>query len=253
MAYGARRYRRGYTRRSYWRSLRRSRRVRGYASRRRTYARRTGRSTTKSSVVKLSYETDWTTGTAGSGATQTTWNAFSFYPAQATGFAEYGSVYSHFRLIKAVLRVNKGGNFHYLVVPSRTFAATVGPFSSNSTQTVRDLVPPATETALRQTKFQKELYPTTIREYIRVGFKPYTVVGTTGPTLGSGAPIDYYRVWEGRRWMPMSWATPLGGSSNQPAFFWGPYMAISQTSDADPPQFGVSLTVTLYCQFKGQK
>lgn len=251
MAYGNRYYRRRYSGRSYTRTYRRRR---TYTVRRRRF-RRYRRRSTKSAIVKLTTETGWSVNLGAN----TTWPAFQFSPgASLPGFSDYASVYSHFRITKAVLKVNlqDGKDLHFLVAPSRPFATTIGPFNSSATQAASQLVPNQTENALRQTKWQRELYPSTTRTAVRVGFKPYIMTGSTGPTNGSGAPVDYYRIHEGRRFMPMSWAIPVGGTSSQPAIFWGPYIAASTWENLDP---GSSTTVTfhasltVYCQFRGQK
>ncbi|QIK03927.1 capsid protein [Northern red-backed vole stool-associated circular virus 11] len=194
------------------------------------------------------------------------------YPAQLPGFTEYGNVYSHFKMLKCVLHISsqysKAGD-SFLVVPSRNFATTVGPFGLTNGggggaaegsgavtgPTVSQLLPPAVESALRQSKWQKTLRPNTTKTYVRVGFKPYTMVATLGPVADNtvGAP-EYYRTWEASRWMPMSWAVPQGSSQAEPAHFYGPYIAENQMSTNEAPQTPVFYyTMTVYFQFRGQK
>lgn len=249
MAYGYRRYTRGYFRRSYARSQRRNFRYRRLYSGRRYRRRPYRRNSTKSAIVKLSLEGIWTPFT---GTTSLTVLPFRFQASLFPGFTDYDGVYSHFRILKGVLKMHAPQTDHFLIAPSRPFAATTGPFSSNATQTATQLVPSQTENSLRQTKWQREVYPSTNRTYIRVGFKPYTMVGTTGPTTGSGAPIDYYRVWEGKRWMPMSWAIPTAGTTTEQTHFWGPYICPNTQGNTDE-SVEKPFSLTIYVQFRGQR
>lgn len=166
-------------------------------------------------------------------------------------------------MFKAVLHINRTADetYNYLVVPSRPFATQVGPFgsASNSSATVQTLVPFAAEDLLRQTKWQRTLRPSNVKPYVRVGFKPYCMVGTNGPAtvVTAGSPT-YYRPWEGRRWMPMSWVAGLGGtaSGNHTTFF-GPYVVRNNNvTGGDPSSTADSTftaTLTVYLQFRGQK
>ena len=57
----------------------------------------------------------------------------------------------------------------------------MGPSSLGDNQTEK-FVPPAEETALRQTRWQKVIYPNKITRKLSIGFKPYTLVATLGPS-----------------------------------------------------------------------
>lgn len=174
---------------------------------------------------------------------------------------------------------------NYLIVGSRPFAASVAPdvlsianpnsgVMTPATPTpVPDyesmqLVPAQTEDNLRQTRWQRVLTPNNTRPYIHVGFYPYTMVGTFGPnsnlnrpTSGT-APVEqavvYQRIWEARRWMPFAWA---GGDAQtalkRPITFYGPYVvtdtALPSANGEITTQISINVTLTVYCQFKGQK
>lgn len=254
MAFRRFRYRRTRSSR-YFRKPRYSRSVR---SRRYRYRRRYARkSSTKTGVVKLTFESSWL---CNYGGTDDTWNAFSFVATALPGFSEYLPVFSRFRILKAYMDIARNSgttsgtttlNEHYLVVPSRTFARTTAPADVSGPHAPDQAVPPQKETALRQTRWQREIRPSDVKPYVRVGFKPYCMVGTYGPC--SSAQAAYYRVHEGSRWMPMSWTN----DPQRPISFFGPYIAISNNlTNTSPEQpstnYTINLTLTLYCQFCGQ-
>ena len=64
----------------------------------------------------------------------------------------------------------------------------MGPSSLGDNQTEK-FVPPAEETALRQTRWQKVIYPNKITRKLSIGFKPYTLVATLGPSNIQNAPV----------------------------------------------------------------
>ncbi|QIK03940.1 capsid protein [Northern red-backed vole stool-associated circular virus 117] len=290
MAYARRRVRRG----SYRRPARRT--VRRYRRRTRVYRRgRRSSGATTSRTIKLTLDGQWTTKTAGSGAT---FNPFYFAPNTLPGFMDYASTYSHFRIKKCLLTISRersttdgsvGLTDNYLIVGSRPFASLVAPQAvqdqapppgtgmqpglANSVPNFRAeyLVPPQTENALRQTRWQKILTPNNTRPYITVGFYPYTLVGTFGPSPGIGAALPpgsvsatavtdavvYQRIFEARRWMPFTWAGGAQASPAYPISFFGPYMVTDASSPTQEGEIGtvvtVNVTLTVYCQFKGQK
>lgn len=100
---------------------------------------------------------------------------------------------------------------------------------------------------LRQCRWQKTFYPSATRPGVTAGFYPYTMVGTFGPANVGGQ--QYQRTWEGRRWMPFTWAR---ATPSYLAFF-GPYIYPStgqdSTSDVATQVVG---TLTVWVQFKGQ-
>lgn len=240
MAYGYRRYRRSHSNRRGTRKWTYKGRIRRTA---RSYRRRR-RASTRSAVVKLSLDTTWLFRT-GAQNNLPTYNCFRFTPAQIPGFRDYHAAYSKFRILKAELYIGRamgggyttdGLNANYLLVGSRPFANTVAPLNSTGLFNGPSLVPSQYETALRQTKWQKVKYPSTTRTAIKAGFYPFTMVSTGGP---ANAPAlntryAYQRVWEARKWMPMTWTgytqdTPTGDPYDVPGsgiVFYGPYMVV---------------------------
>lgn len=160
---------------------------------------------------------------------------------------------------------------NYIIVGSRPFALTQAALADGTSLGVASLVPAQEENALRQTRWQKPKYPGTTKTALRIGFYPYTMITTGGPAMSEDTPYEYQRPWEGRRWMPMTWAgvgqiTPGGGTNYQPnraLRFFGPYMVAelqaTGTSEAAAGEFtqNISLTsnvqVVLWLQFSGQK
>lgn len=141
-----------------------------------------------------------------------------------------------------------------MVVPSRAFAASQGPWTENVGIGQYAGVPIAQEADLRQTRWQKTLYPSTTRQVVRVGFFPYTLVGTFGPTQGgsTGAtgvnnPV-YQRVWNARKWMPFTWSRSNQAEGNTNLVFYGPYV-FCQGEETGGSR---NATLTVYLQFKGQ-
>ena len=64
---------------------------------------------------------------------------------------------------------------------------------SNLGDTDRRFVPVAEESALRQTRWQKVIYPNKITRKLSIGFKPYTLVATLGPSSMRNA--QWARTW----------------------------------------------------------
>lgn len=251
---------RRYSSRSVRRSFRRRRLARPRYRRRyrRTYRR--SRST-KSAVVKLTVEIIWTTvGPVISGGP--TYQAFSFTPLDLPGFSEYQLTYSQFRILKCRLQVavntdkSKIGSGSYLIVPSRPFARNMGPTAIGDT-TSSNFVPYVQEAALRQTRWQKVIYPSKVTSKISFGFKPYTLVASQGPTSVTSA--QWPRVWECSRWMPFNWANThqndanASGGATGALYMYGPYALTNLPTGADnnePTLFG---TMSVYLQFRGQR
>lgn len=250
MAYARRSYRRRRrtTRRRTWRTRRLFRR------RYRRFRRARG---TKSAVVKL---TAFVSHTFGNGSS---WNPFLFTPQALNGFNDYYSTYSHFRILKTRLyiprdvTVDPGATSagavsavtdldnNYLVVGSRPYAATTVPNAQAEYNPLLYVPVQPTET-LRQSKWQKVIYPNSTRTKITVGFYPYTMIATFGPMWrNTHTGTQYQRIWEARRWMPFTWAT--SGSSQLP--FFGPYIV----ANGDGKRMTVNLTLEVWLQFKGQK
>ncbi len=274
MAYGTRRYRRSYSRKAgtrfrriprYYRGLSRTT---GYRYRR----RRSATAKTVSKTVKLSMDT-----TVNLVANGQPVPAYSFSLNELPGFNDYFGVYSHFRVKKAVLTMTRSSltnssqtaidncdMANYLVVPSRSYASSRNPWTGTTADMNRNSGPPAVQEAdLRQSRWQKVLYPSTTRQSIRVGFYPYTMVGTFGPTftLGDGDasggkytnPI-YQRVWNGTKWTPYTWSHALStntpGDPNNTVTYFGPY--IMRQGEGSSLTFSAAATLVVYLQFKGQ-
>lgn len=244
--------------------------------RRRSYRRR---SSTKSAYIRLSWETAFRIGERSTTSDPWSWLPVYFQTYQIPGFLDYAATYTHFRIVKCVLNLSRVPDYgqavpsamnpapltHFLTVPSRAFATTSGAWESGQSPGVYDFVPAQAEDALRQTKWQREIRPSDIRPWIRVGFKPYTMIGGQGPANTTGSIAStYFRIWEARRWMPMSWAHPVTGGDvklGQSAFFFGPYIATSLNfNDSDPTTgttgarfLALNATVVLTLQFRGQK
>lgn len=197
---------------------------------------------------------------------------FSFSPLSLPGFSDYQTTYSHFRILKAKLFINRqmtataqdgssvtldGSTWNYLVVGSRPFAATRGPLTSSGAP-YTSYVPAQLVEALRQTKWQRVHYPSTTTQRVTAGFYPYTMVGTFGPALvnGSGANVQYQRIWEGKRWMPFNWALDESGGPDKPVGFFGPYIVADTPTGTGNPQFralSANCTLSVSVQFKGQR
>lgn len=256
------------TRRTFTRTARRSFRRRGVARPRYSHRRRRVRRSNKttSAYVTLTQNAQWTlfqdeTTPTTSGLVRT-WNAFQFSPVTVPGFLDYRSTYSHFRIVKAKLFMARsfgesspGTTFNYLTVGSRPFAATQMPTSPGAPPA--NFVPAQLETDLRQAKWQKLRYPNSTSLVVPVGFHPYTMIQTYGPGVNTGGTA-WQRVWEANRWMPFSWAFPVGSSpaTARGIAFYGPYMVVDGPNGDVPGAFSkaqVECTLRLTVQFKGQR
>lgn len=231
-------------------------------------------------MVRLTFESQWpfnvyTPPAGGTGEGTNYWRAFAFTPSEMPGFGDYGRTYTHFRIIKARLYVSRtlsgaddGDTCNYVVVGSRPFASTTAPLTTSSASQngiTTSFVPNQLETALRQTKWQKVLYPTTTSQRVKIGFHPYTMVTTNGPVGGTSPGLwSYQRVWEGRKWTPMNWVirgysaltgnNPLGGALTDEAIqFFGPYMIVETPTAEVSANISATCTLELQVQFRGQK
>lgn len=186
-------------------------------------------------------------------------NPVVFTPISLGGFGDYAAAYSHFRVLKASYviprdtRVDTANaiipeySVRYLIAGSRPFAANQAPIGQGVYNPLL-YVPPTPPTALRQSRWQKTFFPNTTRPGVTTNFYPYTMVGTFGPASGAG--YQYQRTWEGRRWMPFTWAR--GQAPSYLAFFGPyiyPYLSIDSTEDTASQVVG---TLTVWLQFKGQ-
>ncbi len=178
---------------------------------------------------------------------------------------DYQTVYSQFRILKARLDISRArGNDaipaadNYLIVPSRAFAQNnkaINIGGNGSGQSLDKWVPYQPEDALRQTRWQKVLYPSAITQKVHTSFKPYTLTAGFGPQISSVAvQTVWQRIWEGYKWMPFTWANPegaAGGSSGARLVFYGPYLVQNVVGQGGSTTF--PCTLTLYVQFRGQK
>ncbi|UPW41356.1 capsid protein [Dipodfec virus UA06Rod_119] len=247
-----------YRRRKYGRTYRRrpSFRRKLYRRTKRRY-RRSRRTSTKSSVVCLTYETSWQP--QYSVDTTQHW-PFSFSPYEISAFREYKTVYSHYRILKAKMYMAiqyPGSEFqgvtNYLVVGSRPFASVARPVETYPSP---DWVPLAKESELRQARWQRLHYPNTTTQVVTVGFYPYTMVGTLGPTDPAKNGF-FQRIWEGKKWTPFSWAwNPDSGenSNSMGVQYYGPYVVRNYANTNKlPPLVGINVQLKFWCQFKGQR
>ena len=115
------------------------------------------------------------------------------------------------------------------------------------------------EVDLRQARWQKIHYPSTVRNVVTTSFHPYTMIETYGPLTEGFTGNLWSRIWEGRRWMPFSWVSePRLGLGAAGVTFYGPYMVVdTSTGELPKPgtdaQVGVECTLRISVQFKGQR
>jgi len=174
---------------------------------------------------------------------------------------DYQTTYSHFRILKCKLYMARaigsstGLYFNYLTVGSRPFAASQAPGNQNSGPS--DLVPPQLETDLRQAKWQKIRNPSTISQVVPIGFHPYTMVQTNGPSTVGMANRSWQRIWEAKRWMPFTWAQAPGYNLGPGGIaFYGPYVVVDEYTGDIPTSLAgkaVECTLRITVQFRGQK
>lgn len=173
-------------------------------------------------------------------------------PNDIPGFTDYALVYSLFRIKKCVLMINRveATSLNYLVVPSRAFAERAAPVTTTSVGRPYGNVPPKMEVDLRQTKWQKEYFPSTVSGKVRVAWHPYTTVSSFGPNVGQVATRVFQRIWNLDRWTPFAWTL-----QDNPIVTFGPYIVPNDAeTNVDPPNgaYPIRSVLTMYCQFKGQ-
>lgn len=206
---------------------------------------------TRSSVVKLSYNFNpELVFVSASDPPETMARPLSFTLNDVPGFSDYASVYSQYRIIRGELVFgttsttdNTGSMGNYLVVSSQPFAQTAIPVSGSG---IHLWVPPQPESTLRQTRWQRIVYPDSTTTGVRVGFRPYTMAATQGPSGFTGT--YYQRVWHGASWTPFTWAT-----DTRPITYFGPYVWRQTTTTDTAQSWTPYVTVILYLAFKGQK
>lgn len=182
------------------------------------------------------------------------WVPVTVLPHEIPGFSDYMSVYTKFRIKKCVLVINRteATSLNYLVVPSRAFAEQTVVFTDNSGQPYGN-VPAQYEQELRQTKWQKEYFPSTVSGKVRIGWHPYTTVSSYGPNTHQNTTRVFQRIWNLNRWTPMAWVRQQG--AGYPLVTFGPYIVPNDAAtNADPPAgvYPIKAVLTMYCQFSGQ-
>ena len=148
-----------------------------------------------------------------------------------------------------------GTTFNYLTVGSRPLCGYASAGTPGATPA--SFVPAQLETDLRQAKWQKLRYPNSTSLVVPAGFHPYTMIQTYGPGVNTSGTA-WQRVWEANRWMPFSWAFPMGTSTAtaRGIAFYGPYMVVDGPNGDVSGAFSkaqVECTLRLTVQFRGQR
>lgn len=255
---------------------------RGYGRR----YRRRGISSTRSRIVRISAQLPipLTYSVTAGGATSYYPAPLAFAPTQLPGFADYASTYSEFRLLKASCKVHlalpddtaTGANlsnnpYTYIRVASRPFIesrSTLGTSGGSNPRALSEIITNSRYTMqdLRQSRWQKQYYPSDIKNKVEFKFYPYTLqwcgrpVGATSNATDPGTQANYMtflKYQSARQWMPMSFIDNQGtGAAEDDVGFLGPYFVrlLSTEGDSQAMQpFNPVVTLTVYCQFRGQK
>lgn len=220
----------------------------------------------------------FTVGVTESGTTRNYPIPLYFSPTELAGFTEYASTYSEFRILKAVCKVHlalpgdseaeavlTNQPYTYLRVASRTFveseaSANTGSDPVSTSNLVRNKFWRDLD-ELRQSRWQRQYYPSDIKNSISFKFYPYTLEWCGRPYGGQGSGVatsrdSYLKYRSGRRWMPMSFLGATGQAVDDVSFF-GPYFArlLSTAGDAAQtyPEFTPVCQLSVWCQFRGQK
>lgn len=250
--------------------------------------RRGGINSTRSRTVRVSTQVTLPlTATVGSAPNVTYYPVpLCFTPTQFPGFVDYAQTFSEFRVLKAMCKVHLAVDtdssvgaplanqpYTYLRVASRPFLESRATSASRTNAAGGDpIATPSllaalriTTAELRQSRWQRQYYPSDIRNSISFKFYPYTLewqgrpVGNTnngGSTLA--ANFSYLKYRSGRRWMPMSFLGPNADAvtPNDDVTFFGPYFErlFSNLPDTQAiGEFHPTVTLSVWCQFRGQK
>lgn len=249
-------WRRGYGRRRYYRRRFTWRRRFGRRLSRRRYGRRRARST-RSSVIKLSWQNSFTFAN-----TDGSYSPFEFQMSSIPGFSDYSTTYSQFRILKAHLQLLRGRSegeggvafdqlSNVLVVPSGPFAALNPPVPLSQVHNPLNYLRSQTEATLRQSRWQKQLYPSTTTQAVHIGFHPFSFRAAFAPAIdaSSASPNVYQRMWKGRSWTPMTWVNVVSSGTT----YYGPYVIVNGSNDEPSSSVLAPFTLTLYVQFRGQR
>lgn len=205
-----------------------------------------------------------------------------FTPSQLPGFTDYASTYSEFRLLKAKCKVHlalpgdsseqpvlTNQPYTYLRVSSRPFiedraqAVATSQGAASNPASIIDIVGKAgnTVSVLRQSRWQRQYYPSDIKNSVSFSFYPYTLEWCGRPIGNYGATANlntrYLKYASGRKWMPMSFlGTNPTSALGEDVSFLGPFfvrLLSTQADDQSLAEFVPVVTLSLYCQFRGQK
>ncbi|UPW40763.1 capsid protein [Sigmofec virus UA08Rod_17746] len=207
-----------------------------------------------------------------------------FTPTQLPGFTEYSSTFSEFRILKARCKVHlalpgdseaqavlTNQPYTYLRVPSRPYIEDLAQTSGTAGQggsprpiynIIRSSAPSVD--LLRQSRWQRQYYPSDIKNAVSFKFYPYTLawcgrpVGTANTVPDNAASFVYLKYQSARRWMPMSFlgVTQTATAPADDVSFLGPYFVRLFSTQPDSQAlsgFNPVCTLTVYCQFRGQK
>lgn len=252
----------------------------------RRYRRRGGISSTRSRTVRLSAQLPvrFTAQAGNEGPYYPI--PLVFTPSNFPGFMDYASTYSQFRLLKAQCKVHlalpedseanaplSNQPYTYLRVASRPFLESKNIFTTVSEQggnprPVLEALAAIRVTAsdIRQSRWQRQYYPSDIKNVIAFKFYPYTLewsgkpVGQLTPTNSNAFNLTFQKWRSARHWMPMSWVasgvTGEGGADDDVSFF-GPYFNRLLSAQGEAAQslteYSPVCTVSVWCQFRGQK
>lgn len=226
---------------------------------------------------------------------------FRINPAAFPGFMDYYTTYSQFRLLKATTKVHlttaprPAGQenvltdqiWTYLKVSSRPFVESVAnstiDINSDGTsvrdgitnETVNNLATVRSLNDLRQSRWQKQYYPSDVKNALTFKWKPYTLqwtgrpfsafVDSSQPGQNAQEGMSYLQAVQGTRWMPMSftgvsnltgWTPGSAPQLSSGVVFFGPYLLRLNASESDTQSleaWNPVCTVSLYLQFRGQK
>ena len=148
-----------------------------------------------------------------------------------------------------------GTTFNYLTVGSRPFAATQVPAPPEPRLLALSRL--SWRLILDRPSGRSSDILTARLLVVPVGFHPYTMIQTYGPGVNTSGTA-WQRVWEANRWMPFSWAFPMGTSTAtaRGIAFYGPYMVVDGPNGDVSGAFSkaqVECTLRLTVQFRGQR
>lgn len=205
-----------------------------------------------------------------------------FTPTQIPGFTDYASTFSEFRILKASCKVHMAvpGDsteqallanqpYTFLRVASRPFiehnailaSSGQGGSPTSITEILRDTEPSISE--LRQSRWQRQYYPSDIKNSLTFKFYPYTLewsgkpVGYPGSNNANDNRLVYLKYRSARRWMPMSFlGEDMGPTASDDVSFLGPYFIRLFSTQPDTQavqQYQPICNLSIWVQFRGQR